>query len=96
MSDLEKAIFNQIMRETCCFITYSFSTLSKKGRKCPVCKANFTHVRRHVTLEHIPWYIYPKTSCLICELGFGQERFLKTLLLADFKLTSLVNYGQTK
>ncbi|XP_062573884.1 uncharacterized protein LOC134235752 [Saccostrea cucullata] len=53
------------------------STLGKKGKKCPVCNSKFTHVRRHVIQEHIPWFLYPKTSCWTCELGFGQERFLR-------------------
>jgi hypothetical protein len=53
------------------------STSGKKGKKCPVCDSKFTHVRRHVIQTHIPWFLYPKTSCWTCELGFGQERFLR-------------------
>ena len=77
MCDLEESHFEPDYEEDMPLHHIQGSTLRKKGKKCPVCKAKFTHVRRHVIQEHIPWYIYPKTSCWICELGFGQERFLK-------------------
>ena len=82
MCDLEESQFEPDYEEDMLFHHIQGSTLSKKGKKCPVTvrKAKFTHLRRHTQehiQEHIPWYIYPKTSCWICELGFGQERFLK-------------------
>lgn len=70
------------------------STLSKKGKTCPVCNGKFTHVRRHVIQEHIPWYMYPTTSCWVCELGFGQERFLRVHIEKEhFDDSSLCRYN---
>ena len=77
MSDLEESHFEPDYEEDCLPDHIKGSTLGKKGKKCPVCSSRFTHVRRHVIQEHIPWFMYPRTSCWKCELGFGQERFLR-------------------
>ena len=50
---------------------------SKHGRYCPVCKGKFTHVRRHVLREHIPWYIYASTACWACQINLGQKKLLE-------------------
>ena len=52
------------------------STTSKKGKRCPMCSAKFTHVKRHVIKDHLPWYASPSTCCSACRINFGQERFL--------------------
>lgn len=53
-----------------------FGSTSKSGRKCPVCPGKFTHVRRHVLREHLPWYTAPTSACWECELNFGCENSL--------------------
>ena len=59
------------------------STISKKGRKCPACVGKFTHVRRHVIQEHLPWFVYPKTACWECNLAFGQDRMLSVHITGE-------------
>ena len=49
---------------------------SKSGKKCPVCPGKFTHVHRHVTREHLPWFIEPHTACWECQLNFGRKNAL--------------------
>ena len=29
----------------------------KKGSACPLCPYKFTHVRRHLLIDHLPWYV---------------------------------------
>ncbi|XP_062584620.1 uncharacterized protein LOC134246314, partial [Saccostrea cucullata] len=52
------------------------STTSKRGKPCPICTAKFTHVKRHVIKDHLPWYAYPSTCCPTCKINFGQKHFL--------------------
>lgn len=50
---------------------------SKSGKKCPACPGKFTHVRRHVLREHLPWYSVPSSACWECQLNFGCENSLR-------------------
>lgn len=52
------------------------ATKSKKGKPCPVCLAKFTHVKRHIIKDHLPWYASPSTCCSVCHINFGQAHFL--------------------
>ncbi|XP_061186478.1 uncharacterized protein LOC133194546 [Saccostrea echinata] len=52
------------------------SATSKRGKPCPICMAKFTHVKRHVIKDHLPWYTYPSTCCPTCRINFGQKHFL--------------------
>ena len=56
--------------------TSILGSTSKSGRKCPVCPGKFTHVRRHVLREHLPWYTAPSSACWECELNLGCENSL--------------------
>ncbi len=38
----------------------------KKGSACPLCPYKFTHVRRHLLVDHLPWYVSPTTACWFC------------------------------
>ena len=68
------------------------STNKPTGKQCPVCPGKFTHVRRHVLAEHIPWYIYPDTACWECEINFGQERILDVHIIQEHES----NFERTK
>ena len=53
------------------------ATNTKKGKTCPICLAKFTHVKRHVMKDHLPWYATPETCCPTCKINFGQKHFLE-------------------
>lgn len=42
------------------------ATKSKKGKPCPVSLAKYTHVKRHIIRDHLPWYASPSTCCSLC------------------------------
>ena len=49
---------------------------SKGLKKCPVCHAKMaSHVKRHVTREHLPWYYAASTACWQCEEQLGTTSF---------------------
>ena len=60
MCDLEESHFEPDYEEDMPLHHIQGSTLSKKGKKCPVCKAKFTHVRRHVIQEQFHGTFTPK------------------------------------
>ena len=33
-------------------------------------------VRRYCIMEHVPWYMYPDTTCWECKINMGQKRIL--------------------
>ena len=53
------------------------ATNTKKGKTYPICLAKFTHVKRHVMKDHLPWYATPETCCPTCKINFGQKHFLE-------------------
>ena len=39
------------------------------SRECPLCKARVLVLKRHVELEHLPWYFTPELACWKCQVG---------------------------
>jgi len=46
------------------------------GRPCPLCSNRYSHVRRHVTQAHLPWYFNPMATCWKCHHIEPQRNFL--------------------
>ncbi len=57
------------------------AAVQRKGNPCPLCPARFTHVRRHVLQEHLPWYAAPEMACWHCGHQEGQKSFTRKHLL---------------
>jgi hypothetical protein len=48
------------------------SSNRKKSRSCFICPGRFNTVRRHVLLDHVPWYVAPLMACWTCNVQLGQ------------------------
>lgn len=69
-----------------------------RQRQCPVCSSKFTHVRRYVIQEHIPWFIYPRTSCWKYELRYALRKRtfpLFYILFAKFDKVNSLSFINT-
>ena len=38
-----------------------------KSQKCPLCGQEVFSVKRHVEMEHLPWYFAPAIACWVCQ-----------------------------
>ena len=38
-----------------------------KSQKCPFCGQEVFSVKRHVEMEHLPWYFAPEIACWVCQ-----------------------------
>ena len=38
-----------------------------KSQKCPLCGQGVFSVKRHIEMEHLPWYFAPEIACWVCQ-----------------------------